>query len=255
MTFKGTTRRAREIGEALNADYLLEGSVRREGDRVRITAQLIDARTDQHLWAQSYDRQFRDLCTILDCPELAEDARFVTNSQRVANREALVTLLQLSPLVRLPLLAGLPMLAVRSILLEWYRAAELSADRAALLAALELVERHYRDAAYLEFTFEAGDLWLLQARPGRFAGRAAVRRATDVPAEGLLAPPGAAGQLSDKVAARGPRGQQSWLCSTVFDLTDSNRAAGIADDFVTPLRILLIVVVSNEIELIRRRRL
>ena len=57
---------------------------------------------------------------------------------------------------------------------------------AALLAALELVERHYRDAAYLEFTFEAGELWLLQARPGRFAGRAAVRVAIDLADEGLI---------------------------------------------------------------------
>jgi TolB-like protein len=61
MTFKGTTRRARDIGEALNADYLLEGSVRREGDRVRITARLVETATETHLWSQTYDR------TLLDC--------------------------------------------------------------------------------------------------------------------------------------------------------------------------------------------
>src|SRR5262249_2740856 len=54
-------------------------------------------------------------------------------SQHVLYQPALGTLLQLSPLVRLPLVAGIPMLAVRSILLEWMRAAELSADRAATL--------------------------------------------------------------------------------------------------------------------------
>src|SRR6187402_1850719 len=43
MVFKGTSRRASEIGEALRADYLLEGSVRRDGDRVRITARLVEA--------------------------------------------------------------------------------------------------------------------------------------------------------------------------------------------------------------------
>ena len=55
------------------------------------------------------DRQFRDLCAILDCPELADDARFVTNPQRVANREALVTLLQerIAPRVADELLAAL----------------------------------------------------------------------------------------------------------------------------------------------------
>jgi len=63
---------------------------------------------------------------------LAHEAGHIL-SEHVLYQTALVTLLQLSPLVRLPLLAGLPMLAVRSILLEWFRAAELSADRAATL--------------------------------------------------------------------------------------------------------------------------
>jgi pyruvate, orthophosphate dikinase len=57
---------------------------------------------------------------------------------------------------------------------------------AALLDALGRVERHHRDACYLEFTFEAGRLWLLQARPGRFAGAAAVRLAADLADEGLI---------------------------------------------------------------------
>ncbi len=53
MAFKGTTCRAREIGEALRADYLLEGSVRREGDRVRITARLIETVEETHLWSET----------------------------------------------------------------------------------------------------------------------------------------------------------------------------------------------------------
>jgi TolB-like protein/Tfp pilus assembly protein PilF len=56
MLFKRSTKSASEIGRELSADYLLEGSVRREGDRVRITAQLIEARTEVHLWAETYDR-------------------------------------------------------------------------------------------------------------------------------------------------------------------------------------------------------
>lgn len=67
------------------------------------------------------------------------------------------------------------------------------------------------------------------------------------------APAGSAGQVSEKVEACGPRGEQSWLCSTVFDLTDSPRAAGIADDFVTPLRIALIVLVAYVLVLVARR--
>jgi pyruvate,orthophosphate dikinase len=57
---------------------------------------------------------------------------------------------------------------------------------AGLLDALGRVEGHYRDACYLEFTFEAGELWLLQVRPGRFAGRAAVRIAADLADEGVI---------------------------------------------------------------------
>jgi len=46
----------REIGAELGVAYLLEGSVRRIGSKVRVTGQLIDARTDEHVWAKSYDR-------------------------------------------------------------------------------------------------------------------------------------------------------------------------------------------------------
>ena len=56
MLFKRSAKSASEIGRELSADYLLEGSVRRDGDRIRITAQLIETRTEVHLWAETYDR-------------------------------------------------------------------------------------------------------------------------------------------------------------------------------------------------------
>jgi TolB-like protein/Tfp pilus assembly protein PilF len=55
MPYKQTDKSIRQIGEELGVAYLLEGSVRREEGRLRITAQLIDARTDKHLWAENYD--------------------------------------------------------------------------------------------------------------------------------------------------------------------------------------------------------
>ena len=55
--FKNQNRNMREIGQALSATHLLEGSVRREGDRVRITAQLVEAERGVNVWTQSYDRQ------------------------------------------------------------------------------------------------------------------------------------------------------------------------------------------------------
>ena len=56
MLFKRSGKSASDIGRELSADYLLEGSVRGEGDRIRITAQLIETRTEVHLWAETYDR-------------------------------------------------------------------------------------------------------------------------------------------------------------------------------------------------------
>ncbi len=64
MAFKGTTRRACEIGEALQADYLLEGSVRREGDRARITARLIETASETHLWSDTYERHLVDCLAV-----------------------------------------------------------------------------------------------------------------------------------------------------------------------------------------------
>ncbi len=62
--FRGSTRRAREIGEMLRADYLLEGSVRREADRVRITAQLVETSSESHLWTDVYERNLTDCLTV-----------------------------------------------------------------------------------------------------------------------------------------------------------------------------------------------
>jgi TolB-like protein/DNA-binding winged helix-turn-helix (wHTH) protein/Tfp pilus assembly protein PilF len=59
--YKGTHRRVPEIGQELHVDAIVEGTVERVGDRVRIRAQLIHAATDQHLWAESYDRDLSDV--------------------------------------------------------------------------------------------------------------------------------------------------------------------------------------------------
>ncbi len=64
MAFKKRDQSLREIGATLQVSTLLDGSVRRAGDRVRIVAQLIDAETDRHLWAETYDRQLTDIFAI-----------------------------------------------------------------------------------------------------------------------------------------------------------------------------------------------
>ena len=60
MRFKRSTKSASEIGRELGVDYLLEGSVRRDGDRIRITAQLIETRSELNLWAEVYDRRLEE---------------------------------------------------------------------------------------------------------------------------------------------------------------------------------------------------
>jgi TolB-like protein/tetratricopeptide (TPR) repeat protein len=61
MQYKRTKKRVLEIGRELKADYVVEGTVTRAGDRVRITAQLIAVPTDRHLWADSFERAGRDV--------------------------------------------------------------------------------------------------------------------------------------------------------------------------------------------------
>ncbi|MCH7895144.1 MAG: hypothetical protein IH907_11625 [Proteobacteria bacterium] len=61
FAFKGQTQNLAEIANILGVDYVLEGSVRKFKDRVRITAQLIDAGTDRHLWSDTFDRELTDI--------------------------------------------------------------------------------------------------------------------------------------------------------------------------------------------------
>ncbi len=68
--YRTAGRNLREIGEALGVAHILEGTVRRAGNRVRVNAQLINARTDAHVWAETFDRELTDLFAIQS--ELAE---------------------------------------------------------------------------------------------------------------------------------------------------------------------------------------
>jgi adenylate cyclase len=66
FTLKGQTLEAGQIARQLNVTHVLEGSIRKSGDRVRINAQLIDAEAGDHLWADRYDRDLTDIFTIQD---------------------------------------------------------------------------------------------------------------------------------------------------------------------------------------------
>ena len=66
FTYKGKPVKVKQVSEELGVRYVLEGSVQRSGDRVRITAQLIDALSGHHLWAERYDRDLKDLFALQD---------------------------------------------------------------------------------------------------------------------------------------------------------------------------------------------
>lgn len=64
FSFRDTSVDVRQVHERLAVTHVLEGSVRKDGDRVRVTAQLIDARTSAHLWSATYDRKLRDVLDV-----------------------------------------------------------------------------------------------------------------------------------------------------------------------------------------------
>jgi len=90
FAYKGTNQDLREVGRELNVDYLLEGSVRKAGDDLRITAQLIDAEANTHLWSDTYDRRLENVFEIQ-----SEIARAIAEELRLPlgldEGEALVT--------------------------------------------------------------------------------------------------------------------------------------------------------------------
>jgi adenylate cyclase len=80
FAFQGRSVDVREVGRALGAGYVVEGSVRRAGNRVRITAQLVEAATGTHLWADRYDRAIEDIFAVQE--EIAQGI-VATVAQRV----------------------------------------------------------------------------------------------------------------------------------------------------------------------------
>lgn len=66
FTYKNRTVGLQQIGQELGSRYVLEGSVRKAGQRVRVSVQLIEAQTGLHLWAERYDREFNDLFELQD---------------------------------------------------------------------------------------------------------------------------------------------------------------------------------------------
>ena len=98
MVYRNRPVRVQEVGRDLGVRYVLAGSVRKAGGRVRVTAQLIDAATDHHLWAERFDRDLADIFEVQDevtsrivatlAGKLAESERRRARSARTGNLEA-----------------------------------------------------------------------------------------------------------------------------------------------------------------------
>jgi TolB-like protein/DNA-binding winged helix-turn-helix (wHTH) protein/Tfp pilus assembly protein PilF len=86
MHFKGSKKTVAQIGQELAADYVLQGSLRREGGRLRISAQLIQVEDQTHVWAQNYERDVRDLLALQDdvARAIASEIRVQLSPPRLA---------------------------------------------------------------------------------------------------------------------------------------------------------------------------
>ena len=82
FAYRGKTVDVRQVGRELGVRYVLEGSVKRAGDRVRVTAQLVDARTGGHVWAEQYDRPLGDIFAVQDEVTAAIAARLGATIER-----------------------------------------------------------------------------------------------------------------------------------------------------------------------------
>ena len=91
MHYKGSAASLDQIGRELGVEYVIEGSVRRDGERVRISAQLIRVRDQSHLWARQYDRELKGLLTLQEevAQEIADETEVSLGARRLLPPESL----------------------------------------------------------------------------------------------------------------------------------------------------------------------
>jgi TolB-like protein len=173
FSFKNSDADLKTIGEALKVGSILEGSVRKAGNRVRITAQLINAEDGFHLWSETYDREFGDIFAIQDeitrsiasalRIELGVPAQQSLNPGRTTNAEAFTAYLRGLELQRKPSIRT--MQAAR----DWHkRAIELDPDFA---------DAHVRLAVAYAYLFDYG---VMSRKASEGPTRAAIERALEL---------------------------------------------------------------------------
>ncbi|MBQ4855129.1 hypothetical protein IMW82_10675 [Rhodanobacter sp. B2A1Ga4] len=150
FAFKGKAEDLRKVGEVLDVATVLEGSVQKSGDEVRITAQLIDARSGYHLWSEKYDRKLTSIFAVED-----EISKAIADKLQVqlsgGSGQALVAQKTVDPRAHDFYLRGLPLVAARGPALreavaDFQQAVAIDPDYAqawAALAEAQLLLPHY----------------------------------------------------------------------------------------------------------------
>jgi TolB-like protein len=210
VALKGSRLTLPQIADTLGVRHVLEGSVRRAGDRVRVTAQLIDPRTDSHLWAESFDRDLVDILAVQE-----EIARQVSN--------ALLHRIERAPAPRTA--TGVGTEAYDAYLRGTFLRHRPS--RANLLAAM----RAFEEAIALDSTYApafaglayADVLWVLFAYVGEPQPYDAVRRALRAAERAVTLDPASA----EAFAARGHARLRAWWPADDV-VGDINRAIELA---------------------------
>lgn len=164
FAFRGEQRDIREIGRLLNVSTLLEGSLRTSGDRIRLTAQLINVEDGYHIWSKFYDREMTDIFAIQDevASEIAD--ALVDSFDGLAAR----------PATRTDNLAASQ--AYRTGRLHWWRRTPFELQRAVELFA----EALQHDAGYAPAYAALADSWLLLSLYGNVSKQKAIDQAQDM---------------------------------------------------------------------------
>src|SRR5580658_1085214 len=145
MRFKNPQISVPEIAKTLNVDAIVEGSLMRDGNRIRVTAQMIRASTDEHFWSQTYDRELRDVFTVQS--ELAQSiAQKVEATATGAEHERLAAARPVAPEVY-----------------ESYSRGEFALNKSSSKAELEASVSYFQDAINKDPTFAPAYVGLANA--------------------------------------------------------------------------------------------
>lgn len=233
FAFRGQNTDIRDIGRQLNVGTVLEGSVRKAGDKIRLTAQLIDARNGFHLWSQNYDRALDDVFALQDEVASAIADQLIENFDGVMAATAMSS--QPSSFDAFQ--------AYQTGRLAWWRRTPAALEEAIrwFARAVEI------DPAYAPAYAGLADAWLLSSSYGNVSQETAVDRATEFIEKALRLDPSSAEAFAALGLARWQIGQFSAAESAL-------RRAAELDPSYSPALLWLAGVLGDQSRLTEERK-